>query len=273
MKTFNLQLPLSNPRPLVVEIPHAGVEIPDVLKNEISVPDDALWKDADIYVNELYAAAPHLGAALLSTPISRYVVDLNRAPDDVDRETVPDHPAPRPNQPRGVVWRMTTDGRTTLQSPLRYADFQQRLALFHTPYHEALRNTLDDTKNRFGHVILLAAHSMPSLGRAGHVDVGARRADIVPGTLGRTSATAAVIDLVDAHFRHAGLTVEHDNPYKGGWTTRNYGQPNLGYHAIQIEINRALYVDEQTFERKAANFANLQGLINDLVEKLAALRL
>ncbi|HJK98192.1 MAG TPA: N-formylglutamate amidohydrolase, partial [Polyangiaceae bacterium LLY-WYZ-14_1] len=126
-------------------------------------------------------------------------------------------------------------------------------------------------RERFGFAILLAAHSMPSVGRLGHLDTGARRADVVPGTRGRTTAHPALIDLVDRHFRSAGLTVRHDEPYRGGWTTSHYGRPHLGWHAIQIELNRALYVDEMTGEPRDGEFERLAALVTDLVEKLGAI--
>ena len=259
--------------PLLVEVPHASVVVPDSVKSELAAPPDALMRDADIYVDELYANAPSLGAALLCSRVSRYVVDLNRAQDDVDSATVSDHPAPVGAQPRGVVWRATTDGRPVLTRPLTFEALRRRLGRFYVPYHEALRQTLNDLRARFGHAILLAGHSMPSRGRSLHIDAGDRRADIVPGTQGRTTADARVIDLVSEHFKQAGLSVRHDDPYKGGFATTHYGRPHDGLHAIQIEINRALYVDEDTFERRPKDFARLQVLLDELVVKLGKLEL
>jgi len=187
--------------------------------------------------------------------------------------TVTDHPTPVGAQPRGVVWRTTTDGRPILARPLTYQKLLARVERYYLPYHRALRTTLDGLRARFGYAVLLAGHSMPSLGRSGHQDAGARRADIVPGTCGRTSADARLIDLVDAHFRAAGLSVRHDDPYKGGFTTSHYGRPREGVHAIQIELNRALYVDEQTCTPKPAEFAALQAVLDALVAKLARVAL
>ena len=254
--------------PVLVEIPHAGLWVPDVVADELSAPEDAIKRDADIYVDRLCAHAPDFGAARLAAAVSRYVVDLNRADDDVDTVTVSDHPAPAGVQPRGVVWRATTDGRPVLKRPLTYQALLERLARFYRPYHDALQSTLAQLKERHGHVILLAAHSMPSRGRSLHTDRGAARADIVPGTQGRTTASARVIDLVDAHFRDAGLTVRHDEPYRGGFSTSHYGRPGEGVHAIQIELNRALYVNEQTFEPLVGDFERLQELLDQLFPKL-----
>ena len=275
MESFNLKLPtvIGAAIPVLVEVPHAGLIVPEAVQDELSAPADALLRDADIYVDELYAHAPNLGATLLCSTVSRYVVDLNRAQDDVDSATVSDHPAPVGAQPRGVVWRATTDGRPVLRRPLTFSALRRRLARYYVPYHEALRQTLDDLRTRFGSAILVAGHSMPSRGRSLHVDAGVRRADVVPGTQGRSTADARIIDLVDAHFRDAGLSVRHDDPYKGGFATVHYGRPEQRWHAIQIELNRALYVDEDTFTRRAGDFERVRDLLDGLITKLGQLDL
>jgi N-formylglutamate amidohydrolase len=260
-------------RPLLVEIPHAGLIVPEAIRHELLAPEDALMRDADIYVDRLYEHSARAGATLLVAKLSRYVVDLNRARDDLDAATVSGHPIGAGTQPRGVVWRATTDGRPVLLRPLGPAELNNRLERYYVPYHKVLQLNLDRLRDRFGYVILLAAHSMPSLGRSTHRDPGAQRADVVPGTCGRTSADPRVIDLVDAHFRNAGLRVRHDDPYKGGYTTSHYGRPAQRCHAIQIELNRALYVDEQTFRIKQPEFDELQRLLDALVASLAALKL
>jgi N-formylglutamate deformylase len=202
---------------------------------------------------------------------SRYVVDLNRAPDDVDLETVFDHPSPRRVQPRGVVWRVTADGKPLLRAPLDYRQLRERLALYHEPYHRHLREELRRTRAEFGCVILLAAHSMPSAVKRGTRELE-RRADVVPGTLGRTSAHPLIIDLVEQHFRAAGLSVRHDDPYRGGYTTANYGRPGEAQHAIQVELNRALYMDERSCQPKPGDFERLQELVGALVARLGELQ-
>lgn len=270
MDGFAFQAPRSARTAVLVEVPHAGTAIPDSLRQDLSAPEDLILRDADLYVDELYANAPAHGAALLAARLSRYVVDLNRAPDDVDLETVFDHPAPRRSQPRGVVWRVTADGRPLMQRPLDYRGLCERLALYHEPYHARLRTELAAVRAEHGFVILLAAHSMPSTVKRGLRDVE-RRADVVPGSLGRSSAHRAIIELVDRHFRSAGLSVRHDDPYRGGYTTAHYGRPREAQHAIQIELNRALYMDERDCQRKPGDFERLQRLLDELVANLGKL--
>lgn len=273
MRPFQLVVPDEGAIPVLVEVPHAGLALPDGVREELVAPADAIVRDADIYVDKLYANAPRHGAALLAASVSRYVVDLNRARDDVDRLSVSDHPSAHGTQPRGVVWRATTDGRPALKRPLSYERLLSRLQRFYVPYHDSLQHTLLDLRRRFGHVVLLAAHSMPSTGRALHADPGVRRADVVPGTRGRTSCDARVVDLVDAHFRAAGLSVEHDTPYRGGFTTQHYGRPADGVHAVQIELNRALYVNEANAEPLDPDFGRLQATLDALVIELGQLKL
>ena len=261
--------------PVLVEVPHAGLAIPEALQDEILASEEVRKRDADLYVDELFGLAPLAGAALLTARISRYVADLNRAPDDVELASdaaALGRFAESARQPRGVVWRVTTDGRPVLRTPLDAASLSERIARYHFPYHARLREELEATRRRFGYVILVAGHSMPSAVRRSAREVE-RRADIVPGSLGRTSADPRVVDLVERHFRDAGLTVRHDEPYRGGFTTAHYGRPAQHQHAIQIEINRALYMDEPSCTRKPDNMARLQELLRELVVQLGQLPL
>lgn len=265
---FTLDAPRGRETAVIVEVPHAGTWIPPIVTPEIEVDRDSILRDSDLLVDRCWDRSAEFGATLLMANVSRYVVDLNRASDDIDLDIVPLHPAPRPRQSRGVVWRRTIDGRM-VSPPLTYDQFRERLALFHVPYHDALRRLIAEKQRKFGFVILVAAHSMPSKSRDGTK----RRADIVPGTRGRTSADRRVIDAVERHFRAAGLTVRHDEPYRGGWTTMEYGRPREGVHAIQIELNRALYADEQSLRPKTAELAWMRSLTEKLLVKLGALDL
>lgn len=273
MDAFELIVPERGPTAVLVEVPHGSIALAPGLEPEIIAPAECLWRDADLHVDRLYQSVPTRGATLLAARYSRYVVDLNRAPNDVDAQTVPDHPSPRAHQPRGVVWRVSTDGRPAIFAPLTYAQLGDRLQRYHTPYHAALTAQLERLRLRFGFAVLVAGHSMPSVGRVGHSDSGARRADVVPGTRGRTSADARVIDVVDTHFRAAGLSVSHDDPYQGGYTTQHYGRPFEHWHAVQIELNRAIYMNEQTGELRDRDAARVRSLLDELVTKLGRLDL
>ncbi|MFW2387210.1 MAG: N-formylglutamate amidohydrolase [Polyangiales bacterium] len=271
MTYVELTHPQTAPSPVLVEVPHSGLQVPPEVESEIEATPLSVLRDSDIYVDQLYERAPESGATLLVSRVSRYVVDLNRGPDEVDSAAVPRHPRARHIPARGVVWRAQTDGTPLLRTPLTVEQFGRRLQRFYDPYHEALRDVAAEIRKQHGRVLILAAHSMPSLGRRTLGGGRVRRADVVPGSRGRSTADGRIIDLVESHFREAGLSVKHDDPYRGGWTTSSYGAPKRGQHAIQIELNRALYVDEASSEIKKREFAQLQSVLDGLVGKLGAL--
>src|SRR5262249_26096810 len=155
----------------------------------------SIGRDADLFVDELYADAPDAGATLLCARMSRYVCDLNRAEHDVDRDTVVGATG-RPS-PHGLIWRSTTDNRAAIARPLPQQELQRRLQAYYRPYHECLDRLVTQRLERYGFVILLSAHSMPSRGRDGHDDPGRERADIVPGTRQRTTTGGTVIDVTE----------------------------------------------------------------------------
>ena len=271
MSFVELTHPQATPSPVLVEVPHSGLQVPPEIESEIDATPLAVLRDSDIYVDQLYQRAPEHGATMLVSRVSRYVVDLNRGPEEVDSAAVPRHPRARHIPARGVVWRARTDGTPLLRAPLTIEQFTRRLALFYEPYHQTLRDVAARMREEHGRVVILAAHSMPSAGRRMLGGGEIRRADVVPGTRGRSTADGRIIDLIDSHFRQAGLSVKHDDPYRGGWTTSSYGAPKRGQHAVQIELNRALYVDERTSEIKKNDFAQLQTVLDQLVGKLGKL--
>ena len=245
--------------PLVISFPHVGLAWPHDLRPK---PQVDFSRNADFEVHTLYRGVESLGVATVTAHFSRLVVDLNRADDDVAHQLVPDHPAPKPrvrpgilaipslagwDRPgRGVVWAsaMTAAAGTTriLQPPLSYEAFTARIERFHRPYYRALELLLQRRRERFGYAVLLDAHSMPST-------VGV---DLVLGTLDGASCIDAVSNLAWDALRGAGerrtlLSVRRDDPYQGGEIVRHFGRPSEGVHALQLEVSRRLYMDEQVY--------------------------
>jgi N-formylglutamate deformylase len=233
-------------------------------------PALAIGRDADLYVDELYADAPDLGATLLTARMSRYICDLNRSEQDVDRDTVLG--ATGRSSPHGLIWRSTTDNRAAIARPLPKSELERRLQAYYRPYHAKLDELVRDRLDRYGFVVLISGHSMPSRGRDGHDDPGRERADVVPGTRQRSTAAAAVIDATEDVARRFHFGVAHDDPYRGGHTTVRYGRPAAGIHAIQIELNRRLYMDEQTLAKKPNEFRIVRSFCRALVQQIASLR-
>jgi N-formylglutamate deformylase len=267
---FSVVEPSGEETPVIVEIPHAGLWVDGPALATLVAPARSIGRDADLWVDELYADAPARGATMISAHVSRYVVDLNRSERDVDAESVEGAPATA-RATRGIVWRLTSDGLRVLDAPISRRELQRRLDTFYRPYHQTIAQLIARKRARFGYAVLLAAHSMPSVGRAAHGDASAPRADVVPGTRGRTSASPRFIDAVDAHARSAGFSVAHDDPYQGGFTTVNYGRPRDASHVVQVELARRLYMDEITLW-KNAGFDRLRSFCADLVSHLGSLR-
>ena len=270
MTVFDLH-PASRLTTLVVEVPHAGLEVPDDLREPLIASVVQRQRDADLFVDRIYARAPAIGAALLVARLSRYVCDLNRDPDDVDAQTVPGMLRPRESAPRGFVWRLTTDETPAISRPLTQGEWEARRDQVWAVYHERLGALLEDARAIHGFAVLVSGHSMPTVGRRGHPDPGRRRADVVVGVRGGTSCASAVRDRVVGHFQERGYSTAIDDPYRGGATTERYGRPAESLHAVQIEVARALYMDEERLTIRADGLARLQADVEGLLTALAAL--
>jgi len=268
---FSVREPRGHETPLIVEIPHAGVHVDPESLATLAAPARSIGQDADLYVDDLYDHAPELGATVLVAHTSRYVCDLNRAESDIDALAV--HGAPARAAPHGLIWRATTENQPALQSPLSERELERRLELVYRPYHRTLKKLIEAKRQRFGFAVLLCAHSMPSRGRTGHSDAGCDRADVVPGSRGRTTANTAVIDAPERLARERGWSVSHDDPYRGGYATSHYGRPDVQVHAVQVELSRKLYMDERNLSKKPIGFSNLQEFCDALVATLGELTL
>jgi N-formylglutamate deformylase len=258
---------------VIVEAPHPGLLVPAECLAEMVLPAHAIGRDADLYVDALYQDAPDAGASLLTTPFSRYVVDLNRSEEDVDASSVLGVRT-LTRAPRGILWTLSGEREPVLAEPLLKASFTRRLERYYRPYHQRLSELITERHAKFGRVLVLAVHSMPSTAggvRKGRLDLESARADVVPGTRGRTSAAPIYIDALDHFFKSQNLDVRHDIPYAGGFTTTNYGKPQEGVHVIQIELARRLYMDETTLLPKPADFEKLRVICSRLVQTMAVL--
>jgi N-formylglutamate amidohydrolase len=257
--------------PLVVSVPHAGLRTAGferTLNQELDVRCDA-----DMFVDRLYRIGDADGPEVsIAAQASRFVCDMNRDPDDVSAGAVPEHPAPRNTDGRGFIWAITTTGVPALARPLALDEWRERTAI-HAAYHDAIDRALARARDRFGYAILLDGHSMPSRGRLGHKDTGRARAQVVPGDRDGTSCAPGLTAHVTRHFEAAGLTVALNDPYKGGYITTHHGRPADRIHAIQVELRRDLYMDEDAFTVTQPAFDDLRAIIDGLVASLRTLRL
>ncbi|HVZ73525.1 MAG TPA: N-formylglutamate amidohydrolase [Polyangia bacterium] len=272
-RAFSRSAPPEPTTPVVVSIPHAGVETRG-FETALS-PELDVRCDGDLYVDQLYRVGTEgQPETVVVARASRFVCDLNRDPDDVPPGAVPEHRASRTfadNAGRGFIWAVTTAGLPTLSRPLSLEEWRARTAI-HTAYHAALTELLARAKAKFGFAILVDGHSMPSRGRLGHKDPGRARADVVPGDRDGTSCSPALSRHVGDHFASRGYSVAFNDPYKGGFITQHHGRPADAIHAIQIELRRDLYMNETTYEIEAPTFNRLSTALADLLASLRSFR-
>lgn len=228
----------------VFSSPHSGRCYPDEFVRRSRLDATSLRASEDAYIDNLFAAAPDHGAPLVAARFPRAYVDVNRADDELDPALIA-APAIRARTLRvsaglGVVPRVVSEGRPIYDGKLTLAEVQARIAACHRPYHTAISDTLRRARNTFGIGFLIDCHSMPSENNR----ATSRRAEVVIGDCYGVSCGADVSDMVVGLFRRAGFRVARNSPFAGGYLTHRYGRPRRGYHAIQIELDRGLYLDE-----------------------------
>lgn len=275
-----LSLPAAPALPLVVASPHSGREYDPEFLAQTRLDADVLRRSEDAYVDRLFAGAPAEGAPLLAARFPRIYIDANREPFELDPDMFAE-PLPRwvnPRSPRvrnglGLIPRLGANGAPVYGGPLSRADARRRLVSCYLPYHRALKRLLRETRAAFGHAVLLDCHSMPSQAVARPVgwSLGAERGvDFVLGDRHGAACHPALTAAAETVLRRLGYSVVRNAPYAGGFTTRRYGRPRRGVQALQIEINRALYLDEARTEPNAG-FAPLKAAIDRLIVVLGTL--
>jgi len=254
-QVFEIQVPLEQTLALVVASPHSGRDYPPAFLAAARLDGRTLRKSEDAFVDEIFASAPAHGAPLLRALFPRSFLDANREAFELDPDMFADSlPAyvntrsPRVAAGLGTIARVVANGEEIYRDKLRFSEAAQRVTRFYHPYHGALRRLIDATTARFGRCVLLDCHSMPSGGVAERERDG-RRVDMVLGDCFGSACAPAVTDAAERLLRAKGYTVSRNTPYAGGFTTRHYGRPRLGVHALQIELNRDLYMDEATLTR------------------------
>ncbi len=264
-------------RPLVVSSPHSGRAYPAAFIARARLDATALRRSEDCFVDELFAAAPAHGAPLLKALFPRAYVDPNRAAYELDPAMFADPlPAfvetdtPHVRAGLGTIARTVANGTEIYAGKLRFAEAEDRIRRCYRPYHAALARLVAERRRRFGFVVLLDCHSMPSMGGEAARADGRMGIDIVLGDRHGTSCHAAITDAAEATLADLGYAVRRNTPYAGGFITRHYGRPEAGVHALQIEINRALYMDEARYAPTPA-FARVAADMAALLETLARL--
>jgi N-formylglutamate deformylase len=243
--------------PLVFASPHSGDSYPADFVAATRLDPLSLRRSEDSFVDELFAAAPSLGAPLIAATFPRAYCDPNREAWELDPgmfdDTLPawvNTTSARVGAGLGTIARVVASGEAIYRGKLPFAEAERRIRLFWHPYHEALAELIEDTKRQFGICLLVDCHSMPS--SAGAARNGSVAADFVLGDAHGTACSPRATRLAERLLSGLGYTVRRNDPYAGGYVTRHYGRPRGGVHALQIEIARSLYMDEVRIERSGA---------------------
>lgn len=254
--------------PFLVTIPHSGEKVPPQTPWLNNLPEEILMCDVDRYVDLLYEPALKLlNIPSVKTEWHRYAVDLNRIPEDVDASSVVGHPNPAGIHSRGFHWVITTYKHQLMSQPMSLQVHQELTALIYEPFHANVRQQYANFKSLgFKKVFHLDAHSMPSVGTSEHRDPGQTRAEIVVSDSKGRSCEAHFKDLVIAAYATAGFKVGYNWPYFGGRVTEQYGNPQIGQQTIQVEMNRALYMDEKTKKLKMEDAKKVQEMVARALE-------
>ncbi|MGP1613655.1 MAG: N-formylglutamate amidohydrolase [Pollutimonas bauzanensis] len=269
---YALSMPTATAIPLVCDSPHSGVIYPaDFLS---CLPASVLRSGEDTYVEELWQALPAVGAVLLAANFPRTYIDPNREVDDIDPNILAEpwttelHPTEKSRLGHGLIWSRARK-QAVYDRKLWVAEVENRIGTYHQPYHAALNRQIEAAYERFGGVWHLNLHSMPSDSyEALEIETDKPLADFVLGDRDGTTCDPTLTGIIEDFLLECGYTVARNDPFKGVALIARIGRPEENRHSLQIEVNRALYMDEESYE-KSANFASLQKDLAQLSARVA----
>jgi N-formylglutamate amidohydrolase len=274
---FEIIAPAQWTAPLVFNSAHSGHVVPEAFQAQAKLDECALRQSQDCFVDELFGGCIAAGAPMLRALLSRSYIDLNREPYELDPrmffEELPGQfntTSPRVACGLGTLPRIVAEGQEIYRGRMHLSEALKRVEAVHRPYHRALAALLNEAHHATGVVLLVDCHSMPSSAvneSRGHHE---RQIDVVLGDRFGAAAGGEITKTAETILRDAGLHAVRNRPYPGGFSTENHGRPHMGRHALQIEINRGLYLHERR-QTKSAGFAPLQNALNRLCFGLADL--
>ena len=251
---FYLVRPPVRTAPVIFASPHSGRDYPAEFIAAARLDALGLRRSEDSFVDELFAQAPDHGMPLLAATFPRAFCDPNREAWELDPTMFEDKlpvwvntASARVGAGLGTIARIVASGEAIYRDKLPFAEAERRVAAFWQPYHDCLGRLIDETRAEFGATLLIDCHSMPAHGSMSRAQGGV--VDFVLGDAFGTSCAPRVTRRVEQMLVELGYVVRRNDPYAGGFVTRHYGRPREGVHALQIEIARALYMDEATIER------------------------
>ncbi len=271
-QAFTIFHPDRRETPVIFASPHSGRDYAHAFLDQSLLDARLIRSSEDAFVDQLFDAAPLYGAPLLTAQLPRAYLDLNRAPDELDPALI-DGIARAPHNPRvssglGVIPRVVANGRAIYRGKLTLDEARHRIATVWHPYHNALRRLIDENQAQFGQAILIDCHSMPHEAIEAHARPGHARPDVVLGDRFGAAAGREVMDRVESAFAAAGLRVARNSPFAGAYIAQAYGRPSRGNHVVQVEVDRALYLDEARIELRA-DYAAFHALISGVVAEIS----
>jgi N-formylglutamate amidohydrolase len=270
---FMVLAPAVQTAPVVLCSPHSGRVYPRLFLSQSRLDPLTLRKSEDCFVDELFSGVAKLGAPLIAARFPRAYLDVNREPYELDpelfMEPLPDFAnaqSVRVVGGLGTIARIVADGEEIYRLRLTVAQALERIERLYFPFHAALGTLLDNTCKQFGYAILIDCHSMPSALMA---QTGGPRPDVVIGDRFGASCDSRLTRFLKETIASLGYDAQLNRPYAGGYITEHYGRPHRGVHAVQLEINRGLYLDEVAL-CPAAGFEVLRQNMTNLAERLFA---
>lgn len=265
---LRLILPHERSTSVIFASPHSGRNYPGSFLSRSVLDKQAIRSSEDAFVDVLFSAAPRFGAPLLTATAPRAYVDLNRSPDELDPALIERVRAkaanPRVASGLGVIPRVVSNGRSIYDGKLSRAEADSRLRNVWHPYHAKLHDLLAESHEMFRQAILVDCHSMPHEAIESIGASGAKRPDVVLGDRFGAAADTEIVDRIEAAFTSAGLNVARNTPFAGAYMAQYYGRPMRGQHVVQVEIDRSLYMNEQTIE-PSADFDVFKSVITEII--------
>ncbi len=267
---FEIILPDEQIHPVVFNSPHSGTHYRDDFIAASRLKPLALQKSQDSFVDQLFGHMPNLGCPLLKANFPRAFLDVNRGPWELDPKMFADQlpsyvetKTLRVISGLGTIARNVSETEKIYRKKLLFADAKARIERYYFPYHQALQDLINTTRDQFGQTLLIDCHSMPS-SAASLTRTRSKRPDIILGDRFGTACNSEFVDHLQALFDASGLTTTRNKPYAGGHITQTYGRPFEDVHVIQIEISRSLYMDEKAIT-KTGGFDVLQKTLTDIL--------
>lgn len=271
--SYLLRRPAVRTTSVVFASPHSGRKYPASFLRRAVLGEKEIRSSEDAFVDDLIADATDHGAPLLLAQSPRAYLDLNRGPDEFDPAVI-DGVRRIAHNPRiasglGVIPRVVAGGRSIYDGKLSLAEAHARISKVWRPYHDTLQTLMDEAQRDFGEAILIDCHSMPHEALEHVGPPGTTRPDVVLGDRFGASAASSIVEQVEAAFASAGFKVARNMPFAGAYICQHYGRPSRRQHAVQIEIDRSIYMNEATIKPNA-NFkaikATLDGVLAEVSE-------